>query len=197
MKIIISYILASMIFAASVFAQIAVVKINSNIRENPTTSSKIVAYVTKGDKVHVIKSVKNKADKLWYQIEQGYISGRLLSLQKPAQVKITFLTSVQIKKLLLNKTRAGKTRYSGKNSLFKSILLANGQVKTSLIKLNGEKIKDLPIGKWKINKGTLCITRGKRTNISCRKIFKQGNKYVSVLTSDKKIWAKFNTVNGK
>ncbi|MBU1927628.1 SH3 domain-containing protein, partial [bacterium] len=177
---------ASMLMITLANATSALVLKNSNVREEPSLTSPKVAYVKQGDKVEILQHVIDADKKVWYKIDKGYMLGKLLSVEKNSVAtneKVVFLNASQVKELFVDKTRIGTTRNSKNGIFYRSTFKKDGRVIASLYQKNGAKIRDVPVGKWIINDdGTFCVLReNKKTNISCRRVLKKDNYYVSVL----------------
>ena len=79
MKKIIKITLLSTILSIS--ASAAMVKMQSNIRENPTVKSKIIDTIQKGADVKVVQEIYNEKRERWYKLENGYIASWLFVLK--------------------------------------------------------------------------------------------------------------------
>ncbi len=197
------FIILIITLAGLSFADMAVALKNVNIREAATTNSLKLGLLKTGEKVEVINAIPNSDNPEWYETNKGFVYAKFLSIEKNLDnteekvadnsIKVKFLDTQELRELLVDRSRIGKIRHFKNGEYFKSKFKLDGTVDTTIYSKHGEKIKDEEKSKWVISSNAFCIvTNNQILDISCRKVFKdENNVYVSVLMSDKNIWAKF------
>ncbi len=190
------------IYSGSSIEQAVVIK-NVNLREKPSTKSLKLGLLKEGEKVEILSVIPNKDNPEWYETNKGYVYAKGLLIDNNSNYgvkkvadkskKVKFLSTQELRDLLINKSRVGKTRYFKNGEYFKSKFKLDGTVDTTIYSKEGHKIEDIQESKWVISSNAFCIvTNNEILDISCRKVFKdENNVYISVLMSDKNIWSKF------
>lgn len=176
---------------------------NVNIREKPSIDSLKLGLLKEGEKVEILSAIPSKKNPQWYKTNKGYIYANALLIDNNSNYgvkkvadkskKVKFLSTRELRDLLINKSRVGKTRYFKNGEYFKSKFKLDGTVDATIYSKQGKKIKDVEQSKWVISSNAFCVvTNNEILDISCRKVFKdENNVYIAVLMSDKNIWSKF------
>jgi len=63
------------------FADMAILKEDANIRDRASLNSKVIDVGLKGDKLQIIQKVHTKTDGTWYQTQKGYIALDLVDIE--------------------------------------------------------------------------------------------------------------------